>query len=126
MRYKTVDIKIKVWYNNNVSKNGGDRIMKQFKYDFYIGLYDKDTKKQEYSNQYYYNTIAKVLSSYHIDNYTLTRVKGCYKTNREPSIIITLISKCNLLYTPKCISDELKELLNQESILLTNQELEVL
>lgn len=100
--------------------------MKQYKYDFYIGLYDKDTKCQLYSNQYYYDTIAKVLSKYNIDNYTLTRIKGCYKSNREPSTLLTIIQNHKFYFLHKTIKDELTELFNQESILLTMQELDVI
>lgn len=99
--------------------------MKQYKYDFYIGLYDKDEKCQLHSNQYYYDTIARVLHNRHIDNYTITRAKGCYRNNREPSIIVTVIHYCEFTCFFQLIQADLTKLFNQASILVTKQELEV-
>lgn len=55
-----------------------------------------------------------------IDGYTLTKAIGQYKTMREESIIITILTESDLIFKP--LSDtlyRLKRILNQEAILMT-------
>lgn len=103
-----------------------------YKYNIYIGMFDKDAKKQVLSNTEFLNTVRKIMRLKNIDNYTIYKCKGHYKSNTmtvcEPSINIEIIEPenwTNCLY----ISDLKRELcneLNQESILITKQDIQVL
>lgn len=99
-----------------------------FKYNIYIGMFDKDTKKQELSTQDFLNTVRKVMRYNFIDNYTIIKAKGHYKSNTmivcEPSIIVEIIINYEL-FTNDIKTMLLKEL-NQESILITKQKIQVL
>lgn len=102
-----------------------------YKYNIYIGMFDKDTKQQEMSTQDFLNTVRKVMRLKNIDNYTIYKCKGHYKHEDgkiicEPSINIEIISDSlciDLLYN---IKFKLCNELNQEDILITKQSIEVL
>ena len=102
-----------------------------YKYNIYIGMFDKDTKQQEISSQDFFNTVRKVMRLYHIDNYTIIKAKGHYKSDTmtvcEPSIVVEYISKYDL-YNNYFIGliNNIKTLLNQESVLITKQEVQIL
>lgn len=99
-----------------------------YKYNIYIGMFDKDTKKQDLNNTEFLNTVRKVMRLNYIDNYTIIKAKGHYKSDKmtvcEPSIIVEIIINYELF------TDDIKNMLckelNQESILITRQEIEVL
>ena len=99
-----------------------------YKYNIYVGMFDKDTKKQEISSQDFFNTVRKVMRFNYIDNYTIIKAKGHYKSDTmivcEPSIIVEVIVNYELF------TDDIKTMLckelNQESVLITKQSLEVL
>lgn len=102
-----------------------------YKYNIYIGMFDKDTKTQVLSNTEFLNAVRKVMRLNFIHNYTIIKAKGHYKSNTmtvcEPTIIIEIIVKdvtieqlFNTIKTMLC-----KEL-NQESVLITKQKIEVL
>ena len=99
-----------------------------YKYNIYIGMFDKDTKKQELSNTEFLNTVRKVMRYNFIDNYTIIKAKGHYKSDTitvcEPSIIVEVIINYEL-FTDDIKSMLCKEL-NQESILITKQDIQVL
>lgn len=104
-----------------------------YKYNIYIGMFDKDTKTQVLSNTEFLNTVRKVMRLKFIDNYTIYKCKGHYKhiDNTivcEPSINIEICSMED--FTNSQFIDHLKYKLrtelNQESVLITKQELEVL
>lgn len=102
-----------------------------YKYNIYIGMFDKDTKQQEISSQDFFNTVRKVMRSLHIDNYTIIKGKGHYKSNTmivcEPSIIIDIITDTQFLFQQLIsIKVRLCNELNQESVLITKQEIQVL
>lgn len=103
-----------------------------YKYNIYVGMFDKDTKTQVLSNTEFLNTIRSVMRLFHIDNYTIIKCKGHYKhtdntTVCEPSIIIEYITEYDLYKNYFIgIEDSIKRLLNQESILITKQSIEVL
>lgn len=103
-----------------------------YKYNIYIGMFDKDTKQQELSNTDFFNTIRKILRLNRIDNYTIIKGKGHYKSDTmtvcEPSVIIEIIDNCTmyLLNRLDCIKISLLKELNQESVLITKQDVEVL
>lgn len=97
-------------------------------YNIYIGMYDKDTKKQELSNTEFLNTVRKVMRYNFIDNYTIIKAKGHYKSDTmtvcEPSIIVDIIIDYEL--DTDFIKTQLCKFLNQESVLITKQEIQVL
>ena len=91
---------------------------KQKKFTLYVGLFDKDTKKQEITTTEALNKVNKILLQY-VDGATAYEGSGIYKHINgsivlEPNIIIILY------YTNKKtvakIIKELKRELNQESI----------
>lgn len=104
-----------------------------YKYNIYVGMFDKDTKKQELNNTEFLNKVRRIMRLKNIDNYTIYKCKGHYKhedgkTVCEPSINVEIIESANwtnYLY----VSDLKRELcneLNQESVLITKQEIQVL
>lgn len=102
-----------------------------YKYNIYIGMFDRDTKQQEISNQDFLNTVRKVLRLNKIDNYTIFKGKGHYRSElqvvTEPTIIIEIVDYID--YCPKYIETlkyQLRTELNQEDILITKQEVEIL
>ena len=99
-----------------------------YKYNIYIGMFDKDTKKQELSTQEFLNTVRKVMRFNYIDNYTIIKCKGHYKSDTmtvcEPSIIVEIIINYELFTND--IKTMLCKELNQESVLITKQVIEVL
>lgn len=99
-----------------------------YKYNIYIGMFDKDTKKQELSNQDFLNQVRKVMKYNFIDNYTIIKAKGHYKSDTmtvcEPSIIVEIIINYELFIND--IKTMLCKELNQESVLITKQSIEVL
>jgi len=103
-----------------------------YKYNIYIGMFDKDTKTQVLSNTEFLNTVRKIMRLYNIDCYTIYKCKGHYKhedgkTVCEPSINIEYITEYDLYKNYFIgIEDSIKRLLNQESVLITRQKLEVL
>ena len=102
-----------------------------YKYNIYVGLFDKDTKQQEISNQDFLNTVRKVLRLNKIDNYTIFKGKGHYRSElqivTEPTIVIEIVDYID--YCPKYIQTlkyQLRDELNQEDVLITKQEVEIL
>lgn len=99
-----------------------------YKYNIYVGMFDKDTKTQVLSNTEFLNTVHKVMRYNFIDNYTIIKSKGHYKSNTmtvcEPSIIVEIIINYELF------TDDIKTMLckelNQESVLITKQEITIL
>ena len=88
--------------------------------NFYIGKFDKLTRKQELSNEYILNAIHKILTKYSVLGYTVISCKGCYTHTdgsivREPSYKVTV---CDKSLPVKQVCNELKLQLNQESILV--------
>lgn len=103
-----------------------------YKYNIYIGMFDKDLKFQKLSNTEFLNTVRSVMRSMHIDNYTIYKCKGHYKHTDntivcEPSINIEMIRKGIFLYQQlNSFKVRLCKELNQESVLITKQEIQVL
>lgn len=103
-----------------------------YKYNIYISMFDKDTKQQELGNTEFLNTVRKVMRFFKIDCYTIYKCKGHYKhedgtTVCEPSLNVEYITEHDLYKNYFIgIEDSLKKLLNQESIPITKQEIQVL
>lgn len=104
-----------------------------YKYNIYVGMFDKDTKQQEISSQDFFNKVRKVMRLKDINNYTIYKCKGHYKHENgtivcEPSLNIEVIESEN--WTNFMYINDLKhmlcDLLNQESVLITKQSIEVL
>lgn len=99
-----------------------------YKYNIYIGMFDKDTKTQVLSNTDFLNKVRQVMRYNFVDNYTIIKAKGHYKSDTmtvcEPSIIVEIIISYELF------TDDIKTMLckelNQESVLITKQKIEVL
>lgn len=99
-----------------------------YKYNIYIGMFDKDTKQQVLSNTEFLNRVRKVMRLNFIYNYTIIKAKGHYKSNTmtvcKPSIIVEIIINYELF------TDDIKTMLckelNQESVLITKTEVEIL
>lgn len=89
----------------------------------YIGMLDKDTHKQEYPIE----NFIKVLDSY-FNCYTLTQCKGRYKHEdgtfiNKPTLKVEIVD--NDLSFNTSIIELIKDRLNQESIMVTIQTLDV-
>lgn len=102
-----------------------------FKYNIYVGMFDKDTKQQVLSNTEFLNTVRSVMRSMHIDNYTIYKCKGHYRSELqtvcEPSLNIEIIRNGIFLFQQiNSFKVRLCKELNQESVLITKQEIEVL
>lgn len=103
-----------------------------YKYNIYIGQFDKDTKTQVLSNTEFLNTVREVMRTLHIDNYTIYKCKGHYKHQDgkivcEPSINVEIIQDGIMLFQKlNSIKVRLCNELNQESVLITKQEIQVL
>lgn len=99
-----------------------------YKYNIYVGMFNKDLKIQTLNNTDFLNTVRKVMRYNFIDNYTIIKAKGHYKSNTmivcEPSIIIDIIIDYEL--DTDFMKKQLCKFLNQESVLITKQNIEVL
>lgn len=88
------------------------------KFTLYVGLNDKDTKKQEISTSEAENLVNYVLLN-HVEGATIFQAKGIYKHENGMSVVENTL-RIELLFTDvetvKKIVEILKDLLNQESI----------
>ena len=100
-----------------------------YKYNIYVGMFDKDTKQQEMSSTDILNTIRKILRLNKIDNYTIYKGKGHYRSELqiicEPTIVIEIIDTLKIHYYLPEIKSLLIQELNQEDVLITRQEVQV-
>ena len=103
-----------------------------YRYNIYLGMFDRDTKQQEISNQDFLNTVRKIMRYHSIDNYTIYKCKGHYKhwddtIVCEPSINIEFIDEYYYKKTDiELIKINLCKFLNQEDVLITRTEVEIL
>lgn len=99
-----------------------------YRYNIYVGMFDKDTKQQELSTTKFLNTVRKVMRYNFVDNYTIIKCKGHYKSETmtvcEPSIIIDIVIDYELDTT--FLKNQLCRFLNQESVFVTRQDVQVL
>lgn len=99
-----------------------------YKYNFYIGMFDKDLHRQVIPEFEFLNRIKKVLDNNLINCFTLTSGTGHYKSSNmdviEPTIIIEYITPYSI-DTDK-LRNEFKYVLNQEDILIIRQDIEIL
>lgn len=102
--------------------------MIMIKYNIYIGLNDKDSKKQEISIERAREEVIKILNNNNINGLTMYVVDGVFK-HENGEVVHEKSLKVELLEVRedeiiKSIN-ELKEALNQESILLEKEEKEI-
>ena len=96
------------------------------KHIFNIGLNDQNTKKQIYtSKQAQQKIITQLLKHTNITGYTIHTAKGGYThadgtTTQENSLILELFDKLPRK-TIHALSKDIKDTLNQESIVYTKQ-----
>ena len=95
------------------------------KYNIYIGLNDKDSKKQEVSTRRAKEKTIKILNNNNITGLTIYEVMGVFK-HEDGTITFEKSLKVELLEVEeedvKKSIEELKTALNQESILLEEEE----
>lgn len=103
-----------------------------YKYNIYIGKFDKDSKLQTLTHEEFLNIINKTLLEYNITCFSIYNILGFYKHEdgtriKEPSINIEIIDNYDLNSDYFIgIKSTLCQKLNQESILITKQEIQVL
>lgn len=98
------------------------------KYNLYIGLNDKDSKKQKISTKRAKEEVIKVLNNNGINGLTMYEVEGIFK-HETGEVVLEKSLKIELLEVEeKDILKSIKELkkeLNQESILLEKEKKEI-
>lgn len=98
------------------------------KYNIYVGLNDKDSKKQEISIERAKEKVIEILTNNNINGLTLYIVNGVFK-HEDGQIVFEKSLKVELIEVEekevlKSIQ-ELKKALNQESILLEKEKKEI-
>ena len=95
------------------------------KFDLFIGLNDKDKKRQLRTLKECKEVINNVLIDNNIDYYTLIDCNGCYMKEVEKTIDCMIIVNDELEKTTtekiKKSINELKKQLNQDSIMLKKE-----
>lgn len=102
--------------------------MKQNIYKLYVGLNDKDTKAQKIETLEAYKMVENVLLNNGLTGYTIYKGLGLYKhesgaITQETTLIIELLFTTDEIVSK--VLDILKQVLNQESIMLSKQEINV-
>ena len=94
-------------------------------YLFTVGLFDKDTERQEIPSERAKEIIAQILIDKHgIYAYTMIDCSGVYKMQstgrivREPSIRIEIVTDMADLLDYRAIIADIKSALNQETVML--------
>lgn len=98
------------------------------KYNLYIGLNDKDSKKQEVSTRRAREEVIKILNNNNINGLTMYKVDGVFK-HETGEVVFEKSLKVELLEVEEeeviNAIQELKKALNQESILLEKEKKEI-
>lgn len=98
------------------------------KYNIYIGLNDKDSKKQEISIERAKEKVIEILTNNNINGLTMYKVDGVFK-HENGQVVFEKSLKVELLEVKEeeVINSikELKKALNQESILLEKEKKEI-
>ena len=90
----------------------------------HIGMNDKDKHKQILSKEDFIMIIKACLFGYGITAFTITEGIGYYKTEQENTLIVEMIKEERSDLISTGLIKLLKELLNQECIMQTVQEIE--
>jgi hypothetical protein len=95
------------------------------KHILYIGLNDKESKQQEISTLDAYKIIFNAVKKYY-DGATITESRGFY-THESGTVTFENSLVCSILFAEddktRQLAEDLKNLLNQESIALEIQEI---
>lgn len=98
------------------------------KYNIYIGLNDKDSKKQEVSTRRAKEKVIKILNANNITGLTIYEVTGVFKHDTG-EVVFEKSLKVELLEVEEeeviRSIEELKKALNQECIMLEKEKKEV-
>ena len=96
------------------------------KYVLFVGLNDKDTKAQEIPVLSAYKMAMNVINT-HCDGGTISEAQGFYKHD-DGTIVIENSLRVELLFVERAtvlaIVNELKIILNQESIIMQSEEIQ--
>lgn len=96
------------------------------KFTLYVGLNDKDSKKQEISTLEAYKIINKLLLNY-TDGATIFEATGIYK-HEDGTFTTEKTLRIELLFIDRAvvleIVEQLKKILNQESIAMSTENIE--
>lgn len=98
-----------------------------YRITYYIEKYDKETFKQELSNEYFKNTITTTLGECIIIEASGTHLNSKNKVVKEPNLKIEIIVDDELKYIRSDVINNcqiFKRKFNQESILFTIDEIE--
>ena len=94
------------------------------KYTLYIGLNDKDTKKQEISTIEAYKLVAREACGL-VDGATIFEATGYYR-HEDGTIVIEQSLRCEVFTDDRKavldLIDVLKRLLNQEAIIMQSEQ----
>lgn len=95
------------------------------KHILYIGLNDKETKQQEISTLDAYKVVFNTVKKYY-DGATITESRGFY-THDSGAVTFETSLVCSILFAEddktRLLAEDLKNLLNQESIALEIQDI---
>lgn len=98
------------------------------KYNIYVGLNDKDSKKQEVATRQAKKEVIKILNNNNINGLTLYEVIGVFK-HENGEVVFEKSLKVELLEVEESevlkSIQELKMALNQESILIEKEKKEI-
>ena len=96
-------------------------------YSLYIGKNDKESGKQELTDQYFNDCIVEVLAENDIDGFTMLEAIGYWKGKQEKTLVIEIVlNDCKT--SEKAINNTvntLKTYFNQESIMVTKNHIKV-
>ena len=97
------------------------------KYNFYVGLNDKHTCRQEVSTEKAGMILSEILlDEFHVYGFTMTNCKGVYKMENTGKIVYENTIKIEIVsdsaIPADCIVEEIKNRLNQESVMLEKSE----
>jgi hypothetical protein len=67
---------------------------------------------------------VEMLVNSRLNCFTVYRAVGCWQGKQEQSLIIEVISDIAMYFTVKALARELKTLLRQEAVLVTEQEID--
>lgn len=90
------------------------------------GLNDKVTKKQEIATLEAYKVVTNIIASYEVTGFTIYETSGYY-IHQDKSVSIEKSLKIEIMFveleTIKAIIEQLKKVLNQESIILQTEKI---
>ena len=90
----------------------------------YIGMNDKDKHEQTLSREDFIMIIKSCLLGYGLEAFTIIDSVGIYKTEQENTLIVEVMKEDRNSLISTDLIKLLKELLNQECIMQTIQEIE--